>query len=253
MTADIQSLSQAPEYRETRLVGADQIEFGVGDAGQVAPFHLSAIVFDVVACSGPEAGARSRARYVARHGDGHPVMTAPPSVDGEVADQVRLHGDGAGASAFQVEDAGSARQEAGQAGRRPLAGPQMVDDARGAEHRAAAKKLGDAVHACWGRSEYAGARLSGRREEFLAAPKARCDILGGRVEVIDEELEQLRQINLLVDRDEQGDVMQTFISSVEARLTLYFEVIQRKGSSDFGKGNFRALFRPIEQGVRGNL
>ncbi|MHB1575976.1 MAG: 4-hydroxyphenylpyruvate dioxygenase, partial [Candidatus Dormibacteria bacterium] len=79
------------------------------------------------------------------------------------------------------------------------------------------------------------------------------DILGGRVEVIDEELEQLRQINLLVDRDEQGDVMQTFISSVEARLTLYFEVIQRKGSSDFGKGNFRALFRPIEQGVRGNL
>jgi 4-hydroxyphenylpyruvate dioxygenase len=91
--------------------------------------------------------------------------------------------------------------------------------------------------------------------EFLSAPKSYYDSLPERIGDIDEDLEQLRQLNILVDRDEHGYLLQIFTRPVEDRPTLFFEVIQRKGCRGFGKGNFQALFQAIEkeQEARGNL
>jgi 4-hydroxyphenylpyruvate dioxygenase len=79
--------------------------------------------------------------------------------------------------------------------------------------------------------------------------------LVGRVGKIDEPLDKLAALGILVDRDDEGYMLQIFTKPVEDRPTLFFEIIQRKGSRSFGKGNFKALFEAIEreQGIRGNL
>ena len=72
---------------------------------------------------------------------------------------------------------------------------------------------------------------------------------------IDEDLDALKALNVLIDRDESGYLLQIFTKPVEDRPTLFFEIIQRKGAKSFGKGNFKALFESIEreQASRGNL
>ena len=91
--------------------------------------------------------------------------------------------------------------------------------------------------------------------EFLSVPGRYYDALESRVGKIDEPLDKVRELGLLVDRDDEGYLLQVFTKPVEDRPTLFFEVIQRKGSRGFGKGNFRALFESIEreQALRGNL
>jgi len=76
-----------------------------------------------------------------------------------------------------------------------------------------------------------------------------------RVGKIDEDLEPLKELGILVDRDNEGYLLQLFSKPVEDRPTLFFEIIQRKGAKSFGKGNFKALFEAIEreQEARGNL
>ncbi|MBK9448623.1 MAG: 4-hydroxyphenylpyruvate dioxygenase [Bacteroidetes bacterium] len=76
-----------------------------------------------------------------------------------------------------------------------------------------------------------------------------------RVGKIDERLDDLKQLRILVDRDEDGYLLQLFTKPVEDRPTMFFEIIQRKGATSFGKGNFKALFEAIEreQDLRGNL
>ncbi|HVJ09143.1 MAG TPA: 4-hydroxyphenylpyruvate dioxygenase [Acidisarcina sp.] len=91
--------------------------------------------------------------------------------------------------------------------------------------------------------------------EFLSIPHAYYSALESRVGRIDEPLEELEKLGILVDRDEEGYMLQIFTRPVEDRPTLFFEIIQRKGSRSFGKGNFKALFEAIEreQAARGNL
>jgi len=91
--------------------------------------------------------------------------------------------------------------------------------------------------------------------EFLAVPSSYYDLLPERVGEIEEAIETIRRLGILVDRDEEGYLLQLFTRPVEDRPTLFFELIQRKGSRGFGKGNFRALFEAIEreQAHRGNL
>ena len=91
--------------------------------------------------------------------------------------------------------------------------------------------------------------------EFLETPKAYYDILSERVGEIDEDISELARLGILVDRDEHGYLLQIFTRPVQDRPTLFYEVIQRKGCSGFGKGNFKALFESIEreQARRGNL
>lgn len=97
--------------------------------------------------------------------------------------------------------------------------------------------------------------LMSRGVEFLKVPNSYYDDLTDRVGHIDEDLEPLKELGILVDRDNEGYLLQLFSKPVQDRPTLFFEVIQRKGAKSFGKGNFKALFEAIEreQAERGNL
>ncbi|MFM1828544.1 MAG: hypothetical protein RL624_785 [Bacteroidota bacterium] len=97
--------------------------------------------------------------------------------------------------------------------------------------------------------------LKTRGVEFLDTPNAYYDDLLDRVGTIDESIEPLRELKILVDRDEEGYLLQIFTKPVEDRPTLFYEIIQRKGAKSFGAGNFKALFESIEreQASRGNL
>ncbi|MDN4165280.1 4-hydroxyphenylpyruvate dioxygenase [Cytophagales bacterium LB-30] len=97
--------------------------------------------------------------------------------------------------------------------------------------------------------------LRKRGVEFLMVPQTYYDDLLDRVGKIDEDIKPLRELNILVDRDEEGYLLQIFTKPVQDRPTLFFEIIQRKGAKSFGKGNFKALFESIEreQALRGNL
>ncbi len=97
--------------------------------------------------------------------------------------------------------------------------------------------------------------LRKRGVEFLRVPATYYDDLLDRVGSIDEDIAVLRDLNILVDRDEEGYLLQIFTKPVQDRPTLFFEIIQRKGARSFGKGNFKALFEAIEreQALRGNL
>jgi 4-hydroxyphenylpyruvate dioxygenase len=97
--------------------------------------------------------------------------------------------------------------------------------------------------------------LKSRGVEFLKVPTSYYDDLESRVGRIDEDLQPLKELGILVDRDDEGYLLQIFTKPVQDRPTLFFEIIQRKGAKSFGKGNFKALFEAIEreQAERGNL
>ncbi len=98
-------------------------------------------------------------------------------------------------------------------------------------------------------------RLRENGVDFLYVPRSYYDTLTERVGQIDEEIESLSRLGILVDRDDEGYLLQIFTKPVEDRPTVFFEIIERKGSRGFGKGNFKALFESIEheQALRGNL
>lgn len=98
-------------------------------------------------------------------------------------------------------------------------------------------------------------RLKRQGVEFLRVPGTYYQDLVRRVGRIDEPIEKLAALGVLVDRDDEGYMLQIFTRPVEDRPTLFYEIIQRKGSRGFGKGNFKALFEAIEreQARRGNL
>lgn len=97
--------------------------------------------------------------------------------------------------------------------------------------------------------------LKSRGVQFLRVPDTYYNDILDRVGEIDEDIAPLRELGILVDRDEEGYLLQLFTKPVEDRPTLFFEIIQRKGAISFGKGNFKALFESIEreQALRGNL
>ena len=99
------------------------------------------------------------------------------------------------------------------------------------------------------------AKLAANGVEFLTVPDSYYDELPSRVGDIDEDIESLKKLGILVDRDEEGYLLQIFTKPVEDRPTVFYEILQRKGCKGFGKGNFKALFVSIEeeQRRRGNL
>lgn len=91
--------------------------------------------------------------------------------------------------------------------------------------------------------------------DFLRVPEVYYEDVLDRVGEIDEDLEDLKRLNILIDRDDEGYLLQIFTKPVQDRPTLFYEIIQRKGAQSFGKGNFKALFEAIEreQELRGTL
>ena len=97
--------------------------------------------------------------------------------------------------------------------------------------------------------------LRRRGVEFLYVPTTYYDDLEARVGHIEEDMDALKELGVLVDRDDEGYLLQIFTRPVEDRPTVFYEIIERKGARSFGKGNFKALFEAIEreQALRGNL
>lgn len=102
---------------------------------------------------------------------------------------------------------------------------------------------------------YTVTKLQENGVEFLRVPDEYYEEIPARVGEIDEDIEDLKRLGVLVDRDDEGYLLQIFTKPVEDRPTVFYEILQRKGCKGFGKGNFKALFVSIEeeQRRRGNL
>src|SRR5688572_22310588 len=102
---------------------------------------------------------------------------------------------------------------------------------------------------------YTVSRLQARGLEFLKVPKTYYELLPDRVGEIEEDIDELAELGILVDRDDEGYLLQIFSKPTTDRPTLFYEIIHRKGAKSFGKGNFKALFEAIEreQALRGTL
>ncbi len=119
---------------------------------------------------------------------------------------------------------------------------EYLDFYRGAGCQHIAIATNDIVHSI--------AEMRKRGVEFLHVPGTYYDTVADRVGIIDEDLKILKRLGIMVDRDEEGYLLQIFTKPVEDRPTLFFEIIQRKGAKSFGKGNFQALFESIEEEQR---
>jgi 4-hydroxyphenylpyruvate dioxygenase len=358
------------------LNGTDYVEFYVGNARQAAHYYRTAFGFRLAAYRGPETGTRDRASYLLVQDKIRFVLTTPLQPEGEIAEHIRMHGDGVRDIALWVDDADAAWRATTSRGARSVREPETLSDASGEVRVAAIGIYGDTVHSFVERRNYRGAFLPGfeavaaedtlarpvglkyvdhmvgnvgwgemnrwvdfyrdvmgfrmfkhfddndisteysalmskvmsngnervkfpinepahgkrksqieeyleyyrgpgvqhialatdniietvgtlRRQgvDFLRVPSTYYDDLLERIGKIDEPIEDLKQLGILVDRDDEGYMLQIFTRPVEDRPTLFYEVIQRKGSRSFGKGNFKALFEAIEreQERRGNL
>ena len=355
--------------------GTDYIEFWVGNAKQSAMYYRAAFGFELVGYRGPETGVRDRCSYLLVQDKLRFVLTSPLGPDGDIADHVRLHGDGVRDMAFWVDDARAAHAVAVARGATSARDPEVLRDADGEVVVAAIRTYGDTIHSIVERRGYRGLFLPGfermsspyqssgtglkyvdhcvgnvelgkmnpwvkfyedvlgftniltfddktisteysalmskvmsngngrikfpinepaqgkkksqideylefyrgpgvqhiaiatddivatvrqlmaRGIEFLSVPKAYYDAVPERVGKIDEELGPLAELGILVDRDDEGYLLQIFTKPVQDRPTLFYEIIQRKGAKSFGAGNFKALFEAIEreQAKRGNL
>ncbi len=358
------------------LNGTDYVEFYVGNAKQAAYYYRAAFGMTLVAYRGPETGTRDRASYVVQQGKIRLVFTTSLAPDGEIAEHVKLHGDGVHEVALWVDDSASAYRETTKRGAKGVIEPTIFQDDLGEVRISAIAAYGDTLHSFIERKDYRGVFLPGFRAvegddpvarpvglkhidhmvgnvgwgqmetwvnfyrdvmgfqlyqhfddkdisteysalmskvmsngngrvkfpinepatgkrksqieeylefyrgpgvqhiamatddiihtvsklraqgvEFLKVPTTYYDNLEKRCGKIDEPVDQLAELGILVDRDDEGYMLQIFTKPVEDRPTLFYEVIQRKGSRSFGKGNFKALFEAIEreQGLRGNL
>ena len=357
------------------LNGTDHVEFYVGNARQSSYYYRLAFGMKLVAYAGPETGVRDRASYVLQQGKIRLVLTTPLRSDGEIAEHVRVHGDGVRDVALWVDDARQAWKETTRRGARSIREPFDLKDAHGIVRMASIATYGDTIHTFVERGSYHGPFLPGYRAEpedtlarpvgllhidhmvgnvgwnemnrwvdfyadtmgfslyqhfddkdisteysalmskvmangngrvkfpinepaegrkksqveeyldfyhgpgvqhiamatndilstvstlqqqgvrFITVPHSYYTELESRIGRIDEPIAELEKLGILVDRDDEGYMLQIFTKPVEDRPTLFFEIIQRKGSRSFGKGNFKALFEAIEreQAERGNL
>src|ERR1700691_1129658 len=124
-------MNQVAEVAAPVLEGTDHVELWVGNARQAAYHYRQAFGFDVIAYAGPETGMRERASYVLDQGKVRLVLTAPLQPEGEVADHLRLHGDGVRRIALRVEDATAAYEAATARGARSVAEPSRAEGEHG--------------------------------------------------------------------------------------------------------------------------
>jgi 4-hydroxyphenylpyruvate dioxygenase len=359
------------------LLGFDHLEWWVGNARQAAHFFATAFGFDAVAYAGPETGVADRQSYVLRQGEITFVVTSALDGVSEIAEHVRVHGDGVRNVAYTVADAQVAFDRACSRGARVLHEPRRSRDDGGVVVQAAIRAYGDTVHTFVQRDGYRGAfapgyepfdlgvrigppvgltsfdhvvanvederlrywvdwyeRVLGLREmqhftedaisteysalrstvvwnggrvvqpinepapgrrksqieeyldyyrspgvqhialrtddivttvaamrdrgvRFLRVPDTYYEEAPARLAGVDAELpwDRLAELGILVDRDDDGYLLQIFTENVAGRPTVFLEVIQRCGARGFGEGNFKALFTSIEaeQARRGNL
>lgn len=357
------------------LNGTDHVEFYVGNAKQAAYYYQSAFGYELVAYAGPETGVKDKASYVLQQNKVRLVLTTSLLPDSDIAQHVKLHGDGVKVLALWVDDAKKSFEETVMRGAIIAFEPTVLKDEEGEVVIAGIHTYGETIHTFVERKNYNGAFMPGYKKakssfattpvglkhidhcvgnvgwgemntwvkfyedimgfkllvtfddadisteysalmskvvsngsgyvkfpinepaegkkksqieeyldfyhgagvqhiaietddilftvgelrrrgvEFLYVPETYYDDVLQRVGHIDEDLNALKKLNILIDRDDEGYLLQIFTKPVEDRPTLFYEIIQRKGAKSFGKGNFKALFESIEreQERRGNL
>jgi 4-hydroxyphenylpyruvate dioxygenase len=147
------------------LNGIDHVEFWVGNARQAAAYYRALWGFTPVAYAGLETGVRDRASYVMRQNDITLVLTAPLGPDGEIAEHVRLHGDGVHDIAFSVDDTASAFRETTSRGATPVMEPTEIDGGEdGVLRRSAVLTYGEVRHSFVDRRDYHGIFAPGYRK-----------------------------------------------------------------------------------------
>jgi 4-hydroxyphenylpyruvate dioxygenase len=375
MAVTERDLTRAQEGDFLQLNGIDYVEFYVGNARQAAQYYRATFGFTPVAYAGLETGVRDRTSFVLEQRHIRLVLTGTLAPDTDVAEHVRVHGDGVKDIAFTVDDAARSWAETTQRGARSVLEPTVIEGQKGRITKASIAAYGDTVHSFIQRDQYHGtffpkfhaiknpalstptglaaidhivgnvelgrmdkwvdfynqvlgfrqlqqfsdddisteysALMSkvvqngsgrikfpinepaeGKRKsqideylqyyggpgaqhlalitddiistvrklrtngvEFLRTPDTYYGALADRVGTIDEDLDALRELGILVDRDDEGYLLQIFTKPLQDRPTVFFEIIQRKGARGFGAGNFKALFEAIEreQELRGNL
>jgi 4-hydroxyphenylpyruvate dioxygenase len=375
MTMTERDVMRSQEGDFLQLKGIDYVEFYVGNARQAAHFYRTAFGFKPIAYAGLETGVRDRTSFVLQQRHIRLVLTGALDPDTDVAEHVRLHGDGVKDIAFTVDDAAQAFEETVKRGARPVMQPTVIEGQKGSVIKASIAAYGDTVHSFIQRDRYHGtffprfhaiknpaphtptglaavdhivgnvelgrmdewvdfynqvlgfrqlqhfsdedisteysalmskvvqngsgrikfpinepaegkrksqideylqyyrgpgaqhlalitddivATVSKLREngvDFLRTPPTYYAALNERVGKIDEPIDTLRELGILVDRDDEGYLLQIFTKPLQDRPTVFFEIIQRKGARGFGAGNFKALFEAIEreQELRGNL
>src|SRR5437868_5453275 len=251
--------------------GTDFIEFYVGNAKQAAQFYRNVFGYKIVAYRGPETGTRDRASYVLSQGKVRLLYIdhCVGNVElGAMNKWVKYYADVLGFSQLISFDDKTISTEysalmskvvANGNGRikfplnEPAKGKKksQIDEylefyqGPGCQHIAiATDNIVDTV-----------TKLRDNGVEFLRVPGTYYDTVLDRVGHIDEDVARLRDLGILVDRDEEGYLLQIFSKPMEDRPTLFYEIIQRKGAKSFGAGNFKALFEALEreQELRGNL
>ena len=357
------------------LLGTDYIELYVGNAKQSSIYYKNCLGFQTVAYAGLETGVKDRTSYVLQQGKIRIVLTTPMGPHGDIAEHIKLHGDGVKVIALWVDDARKSFDETIKRGARAYMEPTLEKDEFGAVVRSGIHAYGDTVHVFVERKNYNGVFLPGyvkqesafnpkevglkyidhmvanvgwdemnvwsdfynktmgfanlitfddkdistkftalmskvmtngngrvkfpinepahgakksqieeyldfykgpgcqhiavatdniietvtemtaRGVEFLYVPGNYYDTVLDRCGEIDENILKLKELGILVDRDEEGYLLQIFTKPIVDRPTMFFEIIQRKGAQSFGKGNFKALFEAIEreQDNRGTL
>ena len=357
------------------LLGTDYIELYVGNAKQSSIYYKNCLGFQTVAYAGLETGVKDRTSYVLQQGKIRVVLTTPMVPDGDIAEHIKLHGDGVKVIALWVDDATKSFEETTKRGAQAYMQPTLEKDEFGEVVRSGIHAYGDTVHVFVERKNYNGVFLPGyvkqestfnpkevglkyidhmvanvgwdemniwsdfykktmgftnlitfddkdistkftalmskvmtngngrvkfpinepahgakksqieeyldfykgpgcqhiavatdniietvtemtsRGVEFLYVPGNYYDTVLDRCGQIDENILKLKELGILVDRDEEGYLLQIFTKPIVDRPTMFFEIIQRKGAQSFGKGNFKALFESIEaeQARRGTL
>ncbi|PLS81398.1 MAG: 4-hydroxyphenylpyruvate dioxygenase [Chloroflexi bacterium] len=375
MTMTEREVTRSQEGDFLQLKGIDYVEFYVGNARQAAHYFRTAFGFKPLAYAGLETGIRDRTSFVVEQRNIRFVLTGALEPDGDVAEHVRLHGDGVKDIAFLVDDAAQAFRETVKRGAQPVLEPTVIQGQKGHVVKATIAAYGDTVHSFIQRDGYQGTffpkfhaiknppptmptglaaidhivgnvelgrmdewvdfynqvlgfrqlqhfsdedisteysalmskvvqngtgrikfpinepaegkrksqideylqyyrgpgaqhialitddiigtvrALRGNGVDFLRTPDTYYEMLNERVGMIDEDMDALRELNILVDRDDEGYLLQIFTKPLQDRPTVFFEIIQRKGARGFGAGNFKALFEAIEreQELRGNL
>src|SRR3982751_1947883 len=145
------------------LNGIDHLEFYVGNARQAAHFYRTAFGFRLTAYRGPETGTRDRASYVLVQDKIRLVLTTPLQPEGEIAEHIRVHGDGVRDVALWVDDAESAWRETTKRGARSVREPETLRDEQGEVRIASIAIYGDTIHSFVERRNYRGVFLPGFR------------------------------------------------------------------------------------------
>lgn len=380
MTTSAALLDRTDLPEPPALLGFDHLHWWVGNARHAAFMFIHGFGFRVVAYAGPETGARDRQSYVLEAGRDRFVVTSSLDSDSEIAEHVRIHGDGVRDVAYTVGDAQSAYRSLVRRGATPHDAPVQESDEAGRVVIASVDTYGTTVHSLVERSDYAGCFLPGyesvpvvdanathqpqpnltgfdhvvanvedhRLDQWVSwyetvfgmgqmqhfsedaisttysALRSTVVWNGGRVvqpinepapglrrSQIEEYLDyyqgpgvqhialstadivgavgamrangvrflrvpddyyaeaparlgsmgadlpwaKLAELGILVDRDDDGYLLQIFTENVASRPTVFLEIVQREGARGFGEGNFKALFTAIEaeQSRRGNL